>query len=91
MKQFLKKIRYIILVLILLMVNFAVPENQSVEAKTLRDLKEELATYEKDLADSENKQKLTEQQISNKKGNIDAINTEIQSIQKEMVSLTVIF
>ena len=88
MKQFLKKIRYIILVLILLMVNFAVPENQSVEAKTLRDLKEELATYEKDLADSENKQKLTEQQISNKKGNIDAINTEIQSIQKEMVSLT---
>lgn len=88
MKQLFRKIRYIILVLILLMVNFAVPQKEVAEAKTLRDLKEELAAYEKDLEESESKKKLTEQQISNKRNNVDSINAEIQSIQKEMVNLT---
>ena len=88
MKKTFKKIRYVFLILILLVINFSIPEERSAQAKTLRDLKEELATYEAELEQSETQQKLTEQQIANKRSNIDSINAEIQSIQKEMVDLT---
>ena len=88
MKITFRKIRYIILVLILLMVNFAIPEKEVVEAKTLRDLKEELAAYEKNLEESQSKKKLTEQQISNKRNNVNSINNEIIAISKEKEDLT---
>lgn len=88
MKKILKKIKYIVLIFVLLVVNFSIPTEEVAEAKTLRDLKEELAAYEAELEQSETQQKLTEQQIANKRSNIDSINAEIQSIQKEMVDLT---
>lgn len=87
MKQSFKKIRYILLVLLLLVVNFAMPTKEVAEAKTLRDLKEELAAYEKDLAAGEEQKKLTQQEIANKKASIENINLEISNISKEIVSL----
>ncbi len=87
MKQSFKKIKYILLVLLLLIVNFAIPTKEVAEAKTLRDLKEELAAYEKNLAAGEEQKKLTEQEIANKRANIENINVEISNISKEIVSL----
>ena len=87
MKKYLKKFRYILLVLILLIVNFSVPTKEIAQAKTLRDLKEELAQYEKELAAGEEQKRLTEQEIANKKASIEAINVEISTISNEIVNL----
>lgn len=88
MKKTFKKIRYIFLVLLLLLVNFAIPTKESIEAKTLRDLKAELAAKEASLESGESQQQLTQQQIDQKKANISNINLEIENIDKEMVNLT---
>lgn len=88
MKKTFKKIRYIVLILILLMVNFARPNQDVVEAKTLRGLKEELAQLEREQSNVQNKKKLTEQEIENKKKNIGNINIEISNINQEMKDLT---
>ena len=87
MKKSFKKFKYVLLVLLLLVVNFALPTKEVAEAKTLRDLKEELAAYEKDLAAGEEQKKLTEQEIANKRASIENINLEISNISKEIVSL----
>ena len=55
MKETFKKIRYILLVLLLLVVNFAMPTKEVAEAKTLRDLKEELAELERKQSNIEYK------------------------------------
>jgi len=57
MKRTFKKIRYVLLIFLLLVVNFSIPEKQSAEAKTLRDLKQELATYQSELEESNNKKR----------------------------------
>jgi len=88
MRKHFKKIRYVLLVLLLLVVNFAVPTKEVAEAKTLRDLKEELAELERKQSNVENEKKLTEQEIANKRASIDSINDEISAISQEMVSLT---
>lgn len=88
MKKFFRKLRYLLLVLVILVVNFAIPTEEVAEAKTLRDLKEELAAKEAELAAGEEEKKLTQQEISNKKASIENINVEIANISKEMVSLT---
>lgn len=88
MKQFFKKIRYILLILLLLVVNFAIPTKEVAEAKTLRDLKEELAELERQQSNVQNEKKLTEQEIENKKKNIGDINVEISNINQEMKDLT---
>lgn len=82
-----KKFIYVSLMLILLLVNFSLP-NMNVEAKTLRDLKKELADKEIELQEGENKKRLTQQQISNKKNNIYNINIEINKMSEEMNDLT---
>lgn len=89
MGKHLKKISYIVLILIMLSVNIFVPINmEKVEAKTLRALKQELIDKEKEYEDRVNQKKLTEAEIANKKASIDAINSEISNIQKEMLNLT---
>ena len=85
----LKKISYLFLILVLLCVNFFIPlKKDEVNAKTLRDLKEELEIKQKEYHDSQNQKELTEVEINNIKKNIDAINTEISNIQIEMLNLT---
>lgn len=88
MKNILKKGRYLLLVLILLVVNFSIPTKEVVEAKTLRDLKSELAELQRQQANVENEKKLTEQEIENKKKNIGNINVEIANINQQMKDLT---
>lgn len=89
MLKFLKKVSCLILVFIMLLVNFFIPsEMEIVEAKTLRDLKEELAEKQQEYENSKHQKDLTEAEIASIKTNIDAINTEISNIQKEMLDLT---
>lgn len=89
MLKFFKKISCLILIFIMLLVNFFIPSNMEVaEAKTLRDLKEELKAKQEEYENSKNQKELTESEIANIKKNIDAINTEISNIQKEMLDLT---
>lgn len=87
--KYVKKVGFILLILIMLIVNFYIPfESNSVKAQTLRDLKNELSEKEKKLEDAQNRKKYTQEQIASKKANIDAINVEIVSIQEETVKLT---
>lgn len=89
MKKILKKFSYLCLICIMLMVNFFSPTNvERVEAKTLRDLKEELSLKKKEYQDSQNQKELTQGEINNTKASIDKINTEISNIQQEMLDLT---
>ena len=89
MLKLLKKISYITLVFIMLLVNFFIPSNiEVVEAKTVRDLMKELEAKEKEYKDSQGQKELTEAEINSTKANIKAINDEISKIQKEMLDLT---
>ena len=88
MFKFLKKVGCLILVFIMLLVNFFIKPEEVVEAKTLRDLKEELEAKKEEYKNSLNQKELTEAEIASIKKNIDAINTEISNIQKEMLNLT---
>ena len=83
-----KKIVNIVLIFIFVLVNFFVPVNmETVEAKTLRSLKQELEAKQKEYEDSKHQKELTEAEISSKRKTIDAVNTEIGNIQKEMITL----
>ncbi|MBQ9072564.1 MAG: peptidoglycan DD-metalloendopeptidase family protein [Bacilli bacterium] len=90
MKSFFNKFIKLFVILVMVCVTLTVPSNhEKVEAKTLRDLKQELAELEQKQSEVENEQKLTEQQIENKKQSISNINVEINDIHKEMENLTV--
>lgn len=86
MKYF-KKTSYILLIIVMLFVTFVIPPTDKVEAKTLRDLKTELATRKKEYEDSLNKKKLTESEIQNKKNTITQIRLEMDNIQTEIKNL----
>ena len=88
MKKVLNSVRYVFLILVLLIVNFAMPSQEAAEAKTLRDLKQELAEKEANLNAGVSEKLLTEQEIADKKESINKINLEIESIQQEMIDLT---
>lgn len=87
--KYLKKISYIFLILVMLVVNFFAPKNlENIEAKTVRDLKAELEAKEKEYEESTAQKKLTESEIASKKASIAAINDEISNIHTEMLELT---
>lgn len=88
MKKTFKKIRYIILILILLMVNFAMPSQEVVEAKTLRQLKQELEEKKAEYEENKQQQQATQSEISAAKARALEISREIEQIQIEMVELT---
>lgn len=88
MKNILKKSSYLLLVILLLVVSFSFSsDSRIVHAKTLRNLKEELAAKEKELSEGKSQKELTEKQIEQKRNNIAAINQEIVNIQDETVKL----
>lgn len=65
-----------------------------VNAKTLKDLKNELAQYEKEYNEAKNKQKLTEKEISKTNGRIkeisdivDASQIKIKDLEKQVIDL----
>lgn len=82
-----KLVRKILLILIipcLLLSNFYVPR---VEAKTLGDLKKELAKYEQDYKNNKLKQELTENEIEDIKSKINTINNNIINMGLEIDDL----
>lgn len=62
-------IKYILLFLIVITISF------NVEAKTLKDLKNELAAYESEMKSAKNKQQLTKNEINN-------VNSRVQTIRE---------
>lgn len=88
MKQFFKKFKYILLVLILLVVNFSFPTKEVAEAKTLRQLKEELIAKKAEYEANKQQQQATKAEIENAKQKALSISIEIEGIQEEMVNLT---
>lgn len=87
MKKSFKKIRYLVLILLLLMINFSVPEKQNIEAKTLRQLKQELADKKAEYEANKQQQQATQAEIATAKEKALTISIEIEKIQEEMVSL----
>lgn len=88
MQKTFKKIRYVMLVLILLMVNFAIPNQEVVEAKTLRQLKQELQDKRAEYEANKHQQQATQAEINEAKSKALEISKEIEQIQVEMVDLT---
>lgn len=83
-----KKISYLLLIFVMLVVNFFMPSNMdSVSAKTLRDLKNELEAKKNEYEESKHQQQLTEAEIAGTKASIKTINDEITNITKEMIEL----
>lgn len=86
--KYMKRINYIILIIVMLMVNFFVPYNiDEVEAKTLRDLKSELASKQQEYQNSVNKKQLTEEELETKRSTITQIRLELDNIQNEIKNL----
>ena len=74
-----KKILLLILTIMLIVVPFT-----KVEAKTLGDLKNELAELERKQQEAENKKNLTESQINNLANEINSITASIDKIKKDI-------
>lgn len=55
-----------------------------VEAKTLRDLKNELAAYEKEMSNAKNKKKLTQNEINNVNSRVKTIRSTIEKDQENI-------
>lgn len=89
MLKIIRKITYLLLVVVMILVNFVMRNDIEIaEAKTVRDLKNELVQKEKEYEASKAQKELTESEIERKKSNIAAINTEISNIRDEMLELT---
>lgn len=83
-----KRLSYIIIVLVLLVTTFAFPiKTDRVEAKTLRQLKQELSNKEAEYSSNKEKQRLTQSEITAAKNKIAEINKEIAQIQIDIENL----
>ena len=82
------KVLKILVVIILLTVTFFMPNNTKIEAKTLRQLKEELAEKEQELANGQNEKRYTEEQIKEKRAGIDEIHNQMLQIGEDINDLT---
>lgn len=77
--------KYIIALIIIVSAFFI---NVDVDAKTLKDLKNELAALQKKQNDNTNKKNLTKSEINNVNSRISSISSEITKSQNTIVSLT---
>lgn len=82
----LKKIINICLIVCLLIANFYIPEFK-VRAKTLGDLKKELAQFEEDYKNNQLQQELTQEEILNIESKITNITDNIIKLGKEIANL----
>ena len=86
----LKRFSYILVAVLVLVSTIAIPEvNDNVEAKakTLRDLKNELAASEAKLAANQREQALTQAEINNSKSTINSISKQKMNIADEIEQL----
>lgn len=79
------KIKKIIVLVLMFLIFFS---NSPVEAKTLRDLKNELSVLKQKKQNAENEKKLTENEISNVYKNIDATTNKITESEATIEKLT---
>lgn len=84
--KIIKKFLNIFLVFTLFAISVFVP-NIKVEAKTLGDLKKELAEMEKNYKNNQQSKNLTEQQINSAQAEINSASTEIENSQTEIKNL----
>ena len=85
--KYIKKINCIFLIIVMLLVNFIVPINNNVEAKTLRDLKTELSEAKKKYNNTQQEKMLTEAEMEKKSNEINSISIEIENIKVEIKNL----
>ena len=85
----LNKAKYLLIVLILLVVNFSIPTKEVVEARTLRDIKTELAERKKEYEENKDKEKLTKEEMEKKSEEINSISRQINNARDEIQALTV--
>jgi len=88
---FIKKILYVIVfcaVLVMQVPNATILYDTEAKANTLREMKNELARLEKQLADNKAEQQLTESQINSSKKRIDQIAQEKVDIEDEIDELS---
>lgn len=73
-----KIVKYILLILVIFCISF------NVEAKTLKDLKNELAAYEKEMSSANYKKQLTKNEINNINERVKTIRTTIDKDQEDI-------
>jgi len=88
MKYLKKMLKYVVnmVIVVMLLLSNLIPVGES-NAKTLRDLKQELAQMEKEVSDNQNEQTLTETQINETYASIASINASIEQIHVEVGEL----
>ena len=82
-----KKITCTLLIVIIMTVTFVLPPTNNVHAKTLRDLKAELADAQARYQSGKSDRELTEKQIADKRNKVNEINREIDKVQQEIIDL----
>ena len=83
-----KKISYLIISFVLLVTTFAFPlTTGNVQAKTLRQLKQELANKEAEYNNNKQKKQMTQNEINVSKNRIAEINKEVAQIQTDIENL----
>ena len=85
--KILNKAKYLLIILILLVVNFSIPTKEVVEAKTLRDIKTELAERKKEYEENKNKENLTKEEMNKKSEEINSISRQVDDARKEIENL----
>lgn len=88
MKKVLKKVLFVFLIAVLLVVNYAPTTVEPVEAQTLRSLKKELEEKKAEYEANKQQQAATQAEINAAKSKALSISKEIEQIQVEMVKLT---
>ncbi|MDD2435331.1 MAG: peptidoglycan DD-metalloendopeptidase family protein [Bacilli bacterium] len=81
-----KKIFNLVIILVLLFSSVVIPTDY-VEAKTLQDLINELEKIKKEYQANQDKEQLTNKEMSNIKSNINNINVKMQEISQEIIQL----
>lgn len=87
--KFIKKISYVVLIVVLLGAQIAIPDFiPDAEAKTLRTLRQELEELKEKKKKNQEDQKATEEQIANAQNQIAKASEEKEQLQQEIEELT---
>lgn len=86
--KYIKKISYVLLIIILLGVQVVIPDFiPEAEAKSLKNLKDELATLKKEYQENQGKQQATEAEIQAANNQITKLSEEKFALEEEIENL----
>ncbi|MDD2181380.1 MAG: peptidoglycan DD-metalloendopeptidase family protein [Bacilli bacterium] len=83
----LKKVNYVLLMLVFLVPMFISPFSVNASGKTLKDLQNELLKKQRELEEINKDKTLTEDKINKIKQNITSIDNEVKTIEKTMIDI----